>query len=138
MNLTDLIKVAEAPAQGVTPRAPAVSAPLRISAEETAAAAEDDRFHRFRLIRWWDQAKLSRAKVLVEGAPDFVELLIEDNGKGFDASDTSAKAQTGIGILGMKERAEVMGAEILIDSEAGHGTRVNVRVPTVRKAGRLS
>ena len=31
-------------------------------------AEHEDRFHRFRLIRWWDQAKLARAKVLVIGA----------------------------------------------------------------------
>src|SRR3982751_4466047 len=31
-------------------------------------AASEDRFHRFKLIGWWDQAKLSRAKVLVVGA----------------------------------------------------------------------
>lgn len=30
--------------------------------------AENDRFHRFKLIGWWDQHKLARAKVLVVGA----------------------------------------------------------------------
>jgi molybdopterin/thiamine biosynthesis adenylyltransferase len=30
--------------------------------------AEEDRFQRFRLIGWWDQERLSRAKVLVIGA----------------------------------------------------------------------
>jgi adenylyltransferase/sulfurtransferase len=40
---------------------------LRITTEETAAA-QDDRFHRFRLIGWWDQARLARARVLVVGA----------------------------------------------------------------------
>jgi adenylyltransferase/sulfurtransferase len=29
---------------------------------------EDDRFGRFRLIGWWDQARLARARVLVVGA----------------------------------------------------------------------
>src|SRR3954447_12449352 len=38
--------------------------PLRVSLDD----ADDDRFDRFRLIEWWDQAKLSRAKVLVVGA----------------------------------------------------------------------
>src|SRR6202012_4463308 len=38
-----------------------------ISASDTKAQ-EQDRFHRFRLISWWDQAKLSKAKVLVIGA----------------------------------------------------------------------
>src|SRR3954447_18641699 len=31
-------------------------------------AERDDRFHRFKLIGWWDQAKLARAKVVVIGA----------------------------------------------------------------------
>lgn len=41
--------------------------PLTISAEETTAE-RDDRFHRFRLIGWWDQQRLAQAKVLVIGA----------------------------------------------------------------------
>jgi adenylyltransferase/sulfurtransferase len=40
---------------------------LKISATETVAD-RDDRFHRFGLISWWDQARLSAAKVLVVGA----------------------------------------------------------------------
>jgi adenylyltransferase/sulfurtransferase len=41
--------------------------PLRISAAD-ADAARDDRFHRLKLIGWWDQKKLAAAKVLVIGA----------------------------------------------------------------------
>src|SRR5665213_3988029 len=41
--------------------------PIRITAAETTGGSED-RFDRFRLISWWDQARLSRAKVLVVGA----------------------------------------------------------------------
>jgi len=40
---------------------------LHISAADVTAS-EEDRFHRFRLISWWDQARLARAKVLVIGA----------------------------------------------------------------------
>lgn len=40
---------------------------LHITARDTTAA-QDDRFHRFRLIGWWDQEKLAAAKVLVVGA----------------------------------------------------------------------
>src|SRR6516225_4840179 len=40
---------------------------VRITAAE-ASAAQEDRFHRFRLIGWWDQARLRRARVLVIGA----------------------------------------------------------------------
>jgi adenylyltransferase/sulfurtransferase len=42
---------------------------LRIDPELAASSPEsDDRFHRFRLIRWWDQQRLRRARVLVIGA----------------------------------------------------------------------
>ncbi len=41
--------------------------PVTITVAE-ADAARDDRFHRFKLIGWWDQKKLAAAKVLVIGA----------------------------------------------------------------------
>lgn len=41
--------------------------PIKITAAETTAEQED-RFHRFKLISWWDQARLRRARVLVIGA----------------------------------------------------------------------
>jgi molybdopterin/thiamine biosynthesis adenylyltransferase len=40
---------------------------LQISTE-SLSASDDDRFHRFKLITWWDQEKLRNAKVLVVGA----------------------------------------------------------------------
>ena len=36
--------------------------------EDAFRAARDDRFHRFGLIEWWDQRRLSEAKILVVGA----------------------------------------------------------------------
>ena len=41
--------------------------PIQITATD-ATAAEEDRFHRFKLIGWWDQKKLASARVLVIGA----------------------------------------------------------------------
>jgi len=43
------------------------NAPIQISVEDTVAE-RDDRFHRFKLISWWDQERLRNAKVLVIGA----------------------------------------------------------------------
>jgi molybdopterin/thiamine biosynthesis adenylyltransferase/predicted RNA-binding Zn-ribbon protein involved in translation (DUF1610 family) len=40
---------------------------LKVTSEETSAE-DEDRFHRFRLIGWWDQERLARAKILVIGA----------------------------------------------------------------------
>src|SRR5450432_4196431 len=44
-----------------------MSDPITITTSEATGEA-DDRFHRFRLIGWWDQAKLASARVLVVGA----------------------------------------------------------------------
>src|SRR3954469_16261872 len=41
--------------------------PIQISLQDTTAE-RDDRFHRFRLISWWDQDRLRNARVLVIGA----------------------------------------------------------------------
>jgi adenylyltransferase/sulfurtransferase len=43
------------------------AAALRITADD-ARAAQEDRFHRFSLIGWWDQRKLANARIVVIGA----------------------------------------------------------------------
>ena len=51
---------------------------------------------------------------------------IEDDGKGFGSA---AGRGEGIGLTGMKERAEQMGARLVIQSSPGSGTTVTVTVP---------
>jgi len=61
---------------------------------------------------------------LYEQEDDLV-LVVQDDGQGFrDAAHASS-----LGILGMKERAQVCGGELLIDSSAGKGTSVTLRIP---------
>jgi PAS domain S-box-containing protein len=57
-----------------------------------------------------------------------VKLIITDNGKGFDVKQGMAKATEGgsLGLLSMQERAEMIGAEIKIDSKIGNGTQIIV------------
>ncbi len=52
---------------------------------------------------------------------DDISLIIADNGKGFDTSLTSKKT---LGLLGMKERAAMIGGDLKIISESGKGTTV--------------
>lgn len=56
-----------------------------------------------------------------------VLLYIEDNGKGFNKNKTADKRT--LGILGMKERTEMMGGEYEIKSIPGKGTTVLVAIP---------
>jgi signal transduction histidine kinase len=54
---------------------------------------------------------------------------IEDDGRGFDRSAARADERAHWGLLGIEERAQILGGEARIDSAPGHGTRVDVRVP---------
>lgn len=56
---------------------------------------------------------------------------IEDDGRGFDPSIVTISSQNGegVGIFGMRERANLVGGEIQIDSAPGVGTEVRVSIP---------
>jgi signal transduction histidine kinase len=56
-----------------------------------------------------------------------MELQVIDNGKGI--SDLERVNAGSLGILGMKERALLVGGEVNITGSAGAGTTVRVRVP---------
>jgi signal transduction histidine kinase len=62
-------------------------------------------------------------------------LLVEDDGRGFEAGSPPAEwpASDGIGLLGMQERVESLDGELEVDSRPGEGTRVEARIPA-RKA----
>lgn len=53
------------------------------------------------------------------------ELVITDNGRGFDTA--GGRRETSYGLMGMRERADVIGATLSIESRKGHGTKVLVR-----------
>ena len=65
----------------------------------------------------------SRAQVDVRCDPARVELLVSDNGPGFDPSEVSVR---GLGLGNMKQRAAAIGARLEIDSRPGAGTTVRV------------
>lgn len=54
-------------------------------------------------------------------------LKVRDNGKGFDSKIVEGKRT--LGILGMKERAEMMGGHFTVESSPGKGTTVTAVVP---------
>jgi two-component system sensor histidine kinase NreB len=57
-----------------------------------------------------------------------LELLVTDQGTGFDMNTWDPKG-TGLGLYGMRERAELVNGELLLQSELGVGTRVHLCVP---------
>jgi len=61
----------------------------------------------------------------------YLDLEVIDDGIGFDVRHAIEDAQMGksLGILGMRERAELSGGEIVIESNAGGSTKVKARFP---------
>ena len=55
-----------------------------------------------------------------------IRLIIEDDGVGFDAG---AQNIAGHGLIGIRERASNIGGELVLETEPGEGTRVQVIVP---------
>ena len=60
-----------------------------------------------------------------------VKITVDDNGQGFELPNrTGDLAATGkLGLIGMHERARLLGGTLLIQSEPGRGTAVIVDVP---------
>lgn len=71
--------------------------------------------------------------VLIQGSVADGRLVveIEDDGDGFDPQRIvrSPESLRGVGLLGMRERIEILGGSLEIESDPGGGTRVVMRVP---------
>ena len=66
----------------------------------------------------------SRVTVRLVATPEAVQLLVMDDGRGFDPSRVADDRH---GIVGMRERVEMLGGSLEIES--GEGTRVEVTLP---------
>jgi len=77
-------------------------------------------------------AQASKINITVKFDSNNVKMTITDNGKGFSAPRlTGDLAREGkLGILGMEERARLIGGNLQIKSEPGKGTTVLAKAPT--------
>ncbi|HEY7933327.1 MAG TPA: GAF domain-containing protein [Solirubrobacteraceae bacterium] len=71
-----------------------------------------------------------RAVVEVHEDSTSVHLSVRDDGSGFDPD----AASDGFGLLGMRERVELLGGELTIESTPDKGTLVRARIPVQRRA----
>ena len=72
-------------------------------------------------------AKATRVEVVLQKQRDWLVLLIRDNGRGFDQADPSLSKS--LGLLGMRERAAILGGRVNISSAPGKGTTVTAWIP---------
>jgi signal transduction histidine kinase len=75
-------------------------------------------------------AGVSEATVIIRREDGYVCVTVRDHGKGFDPSALEdAVSDTGVGLLGVRQRIEMLDGEVSIDSAPGKGCIVNIRVP---------
>lgn len=79
-------------------------------------------------------AKATEVSVVLMCHTGDAVVVVEDNGIGFDVNPEERGIPQSLGLLGMKERAWLMGGEVLIDSERGKGTTIRVIIPLVAPA----
>jgi signal transduction histidine kinase len=72
-------------------------------------------------------ANATRVDVRLAKDHDSLTLEVHDNGKGI--SDEELSADSSLGILGMRERALLLGGELAISGAPGEGTTIRVRIP---------
>ncbi|MFI5273273.1 MAG: sensor histidine kinase [Ktedonobacterales bacterium] len=94
-------------------------------------------------------AHAAAAAISLEFGGDAIHLTVSDDGAGFDSdavlhavgAGTDApdgddvEPLSGLGLLGMRERAALIGARLQLDSARGAGTRVTLRAPLRADAG---
>lgn len=77
-------------------------------------------------------ARASLAEVCLDFDSDSVRLTVIDNGKGFDKQiEKQAIAGGHMGLIGMRERARLIGADLKVQSTPGKGTIVAVKIDIV-------
>lgn len=72
-------------------------------------------------------AKATQAGILLEQRGENIVLIIEDNGVGFEPSLLDETDR--LGIFGMRERADMMGGVLVVETSPGKGTTIFVEAP---------
>ena len=79
-------------------------------------------------------AGVSEGRLRLLFSPNDLSILISDEGRGFDMAETEEMRKSGtgnghFGILGMEERAKLIGASLNVISNPGEGTKIHVKLP---------
>ena len=71
----------------------------------------------------------TRAQVFVDVSDDLIQVTVEDNGSGFNASEILNSPQPkGIGLSTMRERVSMLRGDVRIDSAVGRGSKITLQM----------
>jgi signal transduction histidine kinase len=81
------------------------------------------------LANVYKHASASGVHVTLEAGNGLLKLVLSDDGKGFSQESTRTNQRSHFGLESMRERAQEIGAEFMLDSKPGFGTQITVRLP---------
>jgi two-component system, NarL family, sensor histidine kinase DegS len=68
-------------------------------------------------------------KVQVDMGDSVIKVAVDDDGKGFDVDNITEKR--GMGLKVIRDRVEMLGGSMVLDSIVGQGTRISLQLPTI-------
>jgi len=113
-----------APATGFSVLARGEKRPLRPDVHEEVCG-----IGREAVINAWKHAEAQHITVRLQYCDVGLLLEVSDDGSGMDPATVCRGREGHWGLVGMRERAARLGAELQIRSEVGEGTSVSLRVP---------
>lgn len=78
-------------------------------------------------------AGANRASVILQRTPAHVQAIVEDDGCGFDPALPfhTTNGRQSLGLAGIKERLDMIGGTLIVESAPDHGTTLIIRIPIV-------
>jgi PAS domain S-box-containing protein len=80
----------------------------------------------------YKHAEATEVIISINYVPNFVTLLVDDNGVGFEISRTHPEPtdqSSGFGLFSIRERLRSLGGRMLVDAKPGHGSRIFLSIP---------
>jgi signal transduction histidine kinase len=85
------------------------------------------------LVNVAEHARASCVSVVIKAIPQAVLMEITDDGRSFDAEHVlDSRRNKRLGLIGMRERAEMVGGTFKVDSAPGRGTTISAKLPFKR------
>ena len=109
---------------GIRCRLVSTGKPLKLDAQRSATVF---RILQEALTNVMRHARASRVKVSFHEKSGSFILEVQDNGRGITTNDMTK--MTSLGLLGMQERARLLGGTVSVEGQAGKGTLVQMRIP---------
>ena len=107
---------------------------LKVKGRERRFSSEEElliyRIAQEALRNVWRHSKATKAGLIIEFNKERTVVAISDNGKGCEVGESSEFLKAGkLGLMGMKERAHLLGGTLEMRSKRGKGTTVTLGIP---------